>query len=285
MDWPRAATRCSTLRSILVTIAAPLLTNARVGHAAGLPAPDAAALADVQKYERAIHVMAMLLAGFGFLMVFVRRYGRSALTGHLPPGQPGHAAPFPEDGLARRLHLDRGHSADGRVRGREPADRSRSSTGAPEAAPVPRARRRGGRRLYLRLRRDPAAAHLLDAEGGHLRGVLPPRHPGVARRCRRDGPGRRHSSRGAAGRDPGDHRDRRGRRSRQRPGDRRPGAPVGALRGRRGVRGGLPRRVARGHPPRATRCGPRSAYRARARRRHGIASCGRPAWAKAMLRL
>ena len=38
------------------------------------------ALEQVQKYERAIHVMAMLLVGFGFLMVFVKRYGRSALT-------------------------------------------------------------------------------------------------------------------------------------------------------------------------------------------------------------
>ena len=37
-------------------------------------------LTDVQKYYRAIHVMAMLLLGFGFLMVFVRKYGRSALT-------------------------------------------------------------------------------------------------------------------------------------------------------------------------------------------------------------
>jgi len=35
---------------------------------------------DVQKYERAIEIMAMLLVGFGFLMVFLRRYGRSALT-------------------------------------------------------------------------------------------------------------------------------------------------------------------------------------------------------------
>jgi ammonium transporter Rh len=35
---------------------------------------------DVQKYNRAIHIMAMLLAGFGFLMVFVKRYGRSAVT-------------------------------------------------------------------------------------------------------------------------------------------------------------------------------------------------------------
>jgi ammonium transporter Rh len=38
------------------------------------------ALVEVQKYFRAIHIMAMLLVGFGFLMVFVRRYGRSALT-------------------------------------------------------------------------------------------------------------------------------------------------------------------------------------------------------------
>ncbi len=35
---------------------------------------------NVQKYNRSIHIMAMLLVGFGFLMVFVRGYGRSALT-------------------------------------------------------------------------------------------------------------------------------------------------------------------------------------------------------------
>jgi ammonium transporter Rh len=35
---------------------------------------------EVQKYNRSIHIMAMLLVGFGFLMVFVRKYGRSALT-------------------------------------------------------------------------------------------------------------------------------------------------------------------------------------------------------------
>lgn len=38
------------------------------------------AVLNVQKYERAIHIMAMLILGFGFLMVFVRHYGRSALT-------------------------------------------------------------------------------------------------------------------------------------------------------------------------------------------------------------
>ncbi len=41
---------------------------------------ELSALLEVQKYFRAIHIMAMLLVGFGFLMVFVRRYGRSALT-------------------------------------------------------------------------------------------------------------------------------------------------------------------------------------------------------------
>ncbi len=35
---------------------------------------------NVQKYNRAIQIMAMLLVGFGFLMVFVKKYGRSAVT-------------------------------------------------------------------------------------------------------------------------------------------------------------------------------------------------------------
>ncbi len=49
-------------------------------QAQGVSADVIASLTDVQKYNRAIHVMAMLLVGFGFLMVFVRNYGRSALT-------------------------------------------------------------------------------------------------------------------------------------------------------------------------------------------------------------
>ena len=48
--------------------------------AAEAPATTLEALSDVQKYERAIHIMAMLLVGFGFLMVFVKKYGRSAIT-------------------------------------------------------------------------------------------------------------------------------------------------------------------------------------------------------------
>ena len=34
----------------------------------------------VQKHNRAMHIMAMLMIGFGFLMVFVKRYGYSAVT-------------------------------------------------------------------------------------------------------------------------------------------------------------------------------------------------------------
>ena len=41
---------------------------------------DLEAVMDVQKYNRAIHIMVMLLAGFGFLMVFIKKYGRSAVT-------------------------------------------------------------------------------------------------------------------------------------------------------------------------------------------------------------
>jgi ammonium transporter Rh len=41
---------------------------------------ELSAIAEALKYFRAIHVMAMLLVGFGFLMVFVKKYGRSALT-------------------------------------------------------------------------------------------------------------------------------------------------------------------------------------------------------------
>jgi len=41
---------------------------------------EIASILQVQQYERAIHIMAMLILGFGFLMVFVKKYGRSALT-------------------------------------------------------------------------------------------------------------------------------------------------------------------------------------------------------------
>ncbi|MBI4882059.1 MAG: ammonium transporter [Planctomycetes bacterium] len=62
---------------LLATLLVAISGAAYAAEAAGA---DLAAVTDVQKYERAIHIMVMLLVGFGFLMVFVKKYGRSALT-------------------------------------------------------------------------------------------------------------------------------------------------------------------------------------------------------------
>ena len=93
---PLLAARCATQApnpSPSVLAASPLAALARLALiglllAPGLALAEAAApggasseLRDVQQYNFAIHILAMLLAGFGFLMVFVRRYGYSATTG------------------------------------------------------------------------------------------------------------------------------------------------------------------------------------------------------------
>ena len=57
------------------------LSPAAVFAETAAPSGAAAALRDVQQYNFAIHILAMLLVGFGFLMVFVQRYGYSATTG------------------------------------------------------------------------------------------------------------------------------------------------------------------------------------------------------------
>ncbi len=59
------------LALVLFTSLIPVVTLAQ---------DDLEAVIEVQIYNRAIHIMAMLLIGFGFLMVFVRGYGLSALT-------------------------------------------------------------------------------------------------------------------------------------------------------------------------------------------------------------
>lgn len=51
------------------------------GGAAAAAAVTVEGLQQVAQYNFAIHILAMLLVGFGFLMVFVRRYGYGATTG------------------------------------------------------------------------------------------------------------------------------------------------------------------------------------------------------------
>ena len=68
---------------MVTTVLADESSSDEVASAETGDAGDAAilnAVVEVQKYNRSIHVMAMLLVGFGFLMVFVRGYGLSALT-------------------------------------------------------------------------------------------------------------------------------------------------------------------------------------------------------------
>jgi ammonium transporter Rh len=50
------------------------------GFAQGNVKTEVTSILEFQQYDRAIHIMAMLILGFGFLMVFVKNYGRSALT-------------------------------------------------------------------------------------------------------------------------------------------------------------------------------------------------------------
>jgi ammonium transporter Rh len=69
--------QCLRNTLLLITL---IFTLGGAAFAAEMPGTTLASLSEVQKYERAIHIMAMLLVGFGFLMVFVKKYGRSALT-------------------------------------------------------------------------------------------------------------------------------------------------------------------------------------------------------------
>ncbi|MFH1097028.1 MAG: ammonium transporter [Candidatus Desantisbacteria bacterium] len=64
----------------ILLFTALMFTACGVVYAAEISGNSLAALTDVQKYNRAIHIMAMLLVGFGFLMVFVKKYGRSTIT-------------------------------------------------------------------------------------------------------------------------------------------------------------------------------------------------------------
>jgi len=66
-------------KKISLTLSLALVSMASFANEAASGGLTAEIMND-QRYNRAIHIMVMLLIGFGFLMVFVRKYGRSALT-------------------------------------------------------------------------------------------------------------------------------------------------------------------------------------------------------------
>jgi ammonium transporter Rh len=68
--------RLSLLGNALILLVA---TPAVAAAQSALPLENT--VRDVQQYGFAIHILAMLLVGFGFLMVFAKRYGYGALTG------------------------------------------------------------------------------------------------------------------------------------------------------------------------------------------------------------
>jgi ammonium transporter Rh len=82
MNSASQSTRMPNFNRLFKCILVGLLLTPILGMAEAPAAVSAAtALRDVQQYNFAIHILAMLLVGFGFLMVFVRNYGYSATTG------------------------------------------------------------------------------------------------------------------------------------------------------------------------------------------------------------
>jgi ammonium transporter Rh len=78
-SW-RNLMRNSWCRVLLVVFSLCLLCSGAWAGESGL-APVANEVQQVAQYNFAIHILAMLLVGFGFLMVFVRKYGYGATTG------------------------------------------------------------------------------------------------------------------------------------------------------------------------------------------------------------
>lgn len=68
------------VRSMLLSMVTLLLLCSHAWAQGGMP-PSVSEAQQVQQYNFSIHILAMLLVGFGFLMVFVKKYGYSALTG------------------------------------------------------------------------------------------------------------------------------------------------------------------------------------------------------------
>jgi ammonium transporter Rh len=69
------------LSLLIMSLVSLFLLCPSVWAAEGSLAPAVNEVQQVAQYNFAIHILAMLLVGFGFLMVFVRRYGYGATTG------------------------------------------------------------------------------------------------------------------------------------------------------------------------------------------------------------
>ena len=66
--------------SLILLVVLSLMIADGLSPAGAFASTDLDSVIKAQMYNRAIHIMAMLMIGFGFLMVFVRGYGLSALT-------------------------------------------------------------------------------------------------------------------------------------------------------------------------------------------------------------
>jgi len=71
----------NNLRRTLLGVASLCLLCSGAWAGEGGLAPVVDGVQQVAQYSFAIHILAMLLVGFGFLMVFVRKYGYGATTG------------------------------------------------------------------------------------------------------------------------------------------------------------------------------------------------------------
>jgi ammonium transporter Rh len=76
----KGSARMRYLRLLAITVVAVVAMASSSFGAESAPNEGLSSIIEALKYFRSIHIMAMLLVGFGFLMVFVKRYGRSAIT-------------------------------------------------------------------------------------------------------------------------------------------------------------------------------------------------------------
>lgn len=71
----------SKVGALFICMASIMVLSANVFAAEAINTTVADGLRQIQQYNFSINILAMLLVGFGFLMVFVKKYGYSATTG------------------------------------------------------------------------------------------------------------------------------------------------------------------------------------------------------------